>query len=192
MTRAKWYSRPILLFETIYVRFLASLLLTVFLSLLYFPQAKGESMMDWSNNLEESLDNEARRLTEILNELGRIGKILEESATRVDPEAPEEELLKVITLEINRTRVPGFCAYNLAEEALSLLKLLSVRIALLERNKEKSRDAKLQRKLDNLKEIINETEPKVRQTIEQMKPWSGMEGKKIAEAIAARAAARRK
>ncbi len=179
------------LFKATSIKFLASLLLTVILSLSYFTQAKGESMMDWSSSLEKSLDNEARRLSEILDEIGLIGKILEDSAIRVDPKAPQEELLKSITIEIKRTRVPGFCAYNLAEEAFSLLKLLSARIALLERDKGKSRDANLQRKLDSLKEIINYAEPNVRETVEQMMPWSSMDGKKIAEAIAARAAAKK-
>ncbi|MBS3920890.1 MAG: hypothetical protein KG012_18615 [Deltaproteobacteria bacterium] len=146
-------------------------------------------MMDWSNNLEKSLYNEARRLSEILTEMGLIGKIFEDSANRIDPKAPQEELLKSIALEI---RVPGFCAFNLAGEALSLIKLLSVRIAMIESGEGKSRDANLQRKLDNIKEIINEAEPNVRQTLEQMTPWSSMDGKKIAEAIAERAAAKKK
>lgn len=146
-------------------------------------------MMDWSINLEKSLYNEARRLSEILTEMGLIGKIFEDSANRIDPKAPQEELLKSIALEI---RVPGFCAFNLAEEALSLIKLLSVRIAMIESGEGKSRDANLQRKLDNIKEIINEAEPNVHQTLEQMTPWSSMDGKKIAEAIAERAAAKKK
>lgn len=153
--------------------------------------AKGASIMDWSDNLEDSLDKEARRLSEILDEMGLIGKIFEDSAVRVDPKAPKEELLKSITLEINRTRVPGFCAYNLAEEALSILKLLSVRIAYLEREGA-SRDANLMKKLDKLKEIINDAEPKVRQTIEEMASWKNLDGKEIAEAIAERAAAKKR
>jgi hypothetical protein len=144
--------------------------------------------MGWNSSVEESLDNEARRLSEVFGELGQIGKILDQSATRIDPKAPEQELTEKLALEVNRTRVPGFCGYHLAEECFSLLKLLSVRIALLERDEKKSRDTNLKTKLTTLKKVIDDSKSKIRRTIEEMKPWSNLEGERIAEAIAARAA----
>jgi hypothetical protein len=147
---------------------------------------------EWSANSEKSFENEARRLTEILDELGQIGKILEEFTTRLNPEAEREELLKQIALYMNRMKVPGFCGYTLAQEAFLLMQLLSVRITLLSRDQEKSQDAELATKLETARKTIDEAEPFLRQTIEEMEPWGEMNQERIIEAIIQRARARRK
>ena len=169
------------------MKILFTSLFCMFVYVLFASIVKAEAD-HWYKTFEAAIDSETRRLTQIMHELGEIGRILDESASRIDLSLPEKELMKQLTSEINTTRVPGYCAFNLGQEALSLLKLLSARVAWLDQKAEVT--VTLQQKLVEVEAIVNEAEPLVRKTIIDFDPWGSLESKKIVEAIAKRAASR--
>ena len=141
----------------------------------------------WSPD-ELALGKYIRRLSEVQEELSEIGKILQASADRVNPNQPQEQLLSQITNELNRVRIPGFCAYKLAEEGLALLRLISVKIMLLRQAYENEGNHAEVERMDQLGEQIeNSHEPLMLRTLEEMKPYSTMDAKKIIGSIPLRA-----
>ncbi len=148
--------------------------------------AISSDLRGWHLDFEKSLDSEAQRLTEILDELGEIGAILDASVARIRPDQTEEDLMQQIVKEINVTRIPGFVAYNLSQEGISLLSLLSVRAAWLE--KEGINSPQVKRKIEAIKKTIYDTEPLLREAIDVFEPWKNLDGEEIAEGIARRTA----
>ena len=138
---------------------------------------------------QKSLDYEARRLAEILDELGEIGTILDDSAARINTGQAEKDLMQQIAQEINVTRIPGFVAYNLSQEGITLLSLLSIRAASLE--KEGTNTPQLNQKIKIIKKRIYDAELMLRKAIKDFEPWKSLDGEKIAEGIAQRAAQRK-
>ncbi len=134
---------------------------------------------------ELALEKYIRRLSEVGEELGKIGRILERSADRVNPNLAEEQLTHQILDELNSIRIPGFCAYKLAEEGLILLNLISVKIILLRQAYEKAGNRPQIEKMRRLREHIETLhEPLMHTTLQEMRPYSTMDPKKIMESIA--------
>jgi len=86
----------------------------------------------------------------VQEELSEMGKSLQASADRVNPNQPQEQLLSQIRNETNKVRIPGFCAYKLAEEDLALLQLMSVKIILLRQAYENEGDRAEIERIDQL------------------------------------------
>lgn len=114
-----------------------------------------------NNNIENYL----RRLKEVLSELETIGKLFEGSS--------KEDIAELanIAQSINKLRVPGFCGYYLAQEGLSLLNLIAVSVV---NDKEKQKELK----------SLEELEPYLQRTLENMAKFKTLNGKDIIQDIA--------
>lgn len=155
----------------------------------HFKGKTTTKMVGVSNlNVEEAaLEKYVRRLSEVQDELSEIGTIFESSIASLDINASQHQLLEQITLAVNKIRIPGFCAYKLAEEGLVLLNLIAVGSLSLRKVYEQSGNSSQLKKLSHLQDLIDTTiEPLMRQTLEEMTPYSTMDGRKIIESIAAR------
>ena len=132
---------------------------------------------------EAILEKYVQRLSEVLQELGEIGKMFEESAAQINPRESETELMRQITNEVNQNRISGFCAYKLAEEGMALLSLIAIKAFSLKDMYEQSDDLTRQKKLTHLQNYVNEVEPIIRQTLNDMAPYNTLDSKKIVESM---------
>jgi hypothetical protein len=141
----------------------------------------GESAVNEYILDESALDRCIKRLIEVQEELGTVGIIFEDSAARMKKGWPEQEIEKRIVEEANRIRIPGFCAYHLAEEGMALLNLIALRVTLLRKGYTNSK--RLQ-KLTEMQKYVEEVEPFMRQTLKSMEAYSTLDAHKIVESIA--------
>lgn len=76
------------------------------------------------------LEQYTRRLQEVLEEAEEVGKHFDLAAMKAHFQvcSSDEDLRARIAPWVNEIRVPGFCAYALAEEGLTLLNLIAVRV----------------------------------------------------------------
>lgn len=133
--------------------------------------------------MEVLLEKEFRRLLEILEDLGHIGTELEKTGEIVNLKASEEVLGQQLVDHINVIRIPGYCAYQLTQEAIILLYLLAVKVQSLRPIYKKAGDSKNLKKLDEYEVAVNQAEPEIRRLIENLKPYSTLESKNIVESI---------
>ncbi|MFX0202192.1 MAG: hypothetical protein ACFFCW_39270 [Candidatus Hodarchaeota archaeon] len=130
---------------------------------------------------ESALDRCIKRLIEVQRELGRLGIIFEQSAARMEKGWPEQEIEKRIVEEANRIRIPGFCAYHLADEGMALLNLIALRITLLRKG---CANSKRLQKLTEMQEYAEEVEPFMRQTLKAMEPYNTLDARETIESLA--------
>jgi hypothetical protein len=133
--------------------------------------------------MEVLLEKEFRRLLEILADLGSIGTELEKTADTVNLKASEEQLARQLVDHINFVRVPGYCAYQLTQEAITLLYLLAVKIHSLRLLYKEEGDSRKLKKLNQYEDAVNQAEPEIHRAIESLKPYSTLDGKKLVESI---------
>lgn len=145
---------------------------------------------------ESALDRYARRLSEVEEELAELGKFLEEldesANERFDPSASEQETYTQVTEKVYNLRIPAFCAIKLAEEGLALLNLIAVRIASLRSIYEQSTSSPKLQKLADLKNHVDEVEPILRKTLDDLAPYSTLDARKIIESVCQRITTARK
>jgi hypothetical protein len=141
--------------------------------------------MNWFAELERMVDQDVRRLDEIVQELGTIGAFLQGLGEIAAVDAARPEQTEALARKIDLMTVPGFCAYTLSEQALALIKTLSARIAFLAAGKENT--VALADKLHRLQRLVSELEPHLDKTLDEMRPWRDLDGRAIAEAIVRRA-----
>jgi len=111
------------------------------------------------------------RLSEIHYELEEIGSVFTNSANHIKLDDSQDPLEQTAS-SMNNLRVPGYCAYKLAEEGLILIHLLSVRMGTLENSEELSEaESQYASKLDGIVEYIDEAEEKFNLTLESMTPY---------------------
>lgn len=139
--------------------------------------------MTWKEQMEVLLEKEFRRLLEILADLGSIGTELEKTADTVNLKASEEQLARQLVDHINFVRVPGYCAYQLTQEAITLLYLLAVKIHSLRLLYKEEGDSRKLKKLNQYEDAVNQAEPEIHRAIESLKPYSTLDGKKLVESI---------
>lgn len=141
--------------------------------------------------MEAALKKYHRRLSEVLEELGEAGKVFQETSARINLGAPESELVSRITNDVNKiVRIAGYCAYKLAEEGMALLSLIAIKSSLLKSICEQSGSSVSFHVQDYINKI-NDLEPMIRQTLDDMAPFSTLESRKIIESVCQRAATRR-
>ena len=89
-----------------------------------WPQSTGRPT---NENLPRyaSLDAHVQRFIEINEALGEIGTIFESVGAQTASGSSETDPLEQIAQSVNKLRIPGFFAYHLAQEALSLLNVIS-------------------------------------------------------------------
>ena len=137
--------------------------------------------------MEVLLDKEFRRLLEILEDLGHIGTELEKTPKIVkeifDLKASEDAKGQQLVDHINFVRIPGYCAYQLTQEAIILLYLVAVKIQSLRPIYEKEGDPRKLGKLDQYENTVNQAEPEIRCTMESLKHHSTLDSKNIVESI---------
>lgn len=129
-----------------------------------------------------NIENHVQRLIQIEDALGEIGKIFEDCAKTVP--SSDSDALNYIVDNINKLRIPGFLAYHLANEGISLLHIIT---ALCVINKESIRESSFG-KIDQVLKHIDEVELYLRKTLYDMEPYESMDAKKAIEVIATRIA----
>ena len=133
------------------------------------------------------LEKEFRRLLEILGDLGHIGTEFEKTPKMVKEisnlKAPEDVKSQQLVDYINFVRIPGYCAYQLTQEAMILLDLIAVKIQSLRLIYEKEGDPKKIGKLDQYENAVNQAEPEIRRAMDSLKHHGTLDGKKIVESI---------
>jgi len=114
------------------------------------------------------IENCIRRIMEISDELEAIGKIFENSHTFVNGST-----LETLSNSINELKIPGFCAFHLAQEGISLLNLTGVIIA-TNRASEKYNDEM---------KLLGVLEPLFLKPIGDMKIYKNLKTEEIFEGI---------
>ena len=132
---------------------------------------------------EPALDSCINRLIEVQEELGRLETIFGASSTQMEENVSEQEIERLIVKEVNRMRIPGFCAHKLAEEGIALLNLIAVRMILLRQIYEQSGNSAQVQKLTEMQKSIEEIEPLMHQTLEAMEKYKALDARKIIESI---------
>jgi hypothetical protein len=127
-----------------------------------------------------SLDSHVQRFIEISEALGEIGTIFESVDTKTASGSSESDPLEQISQSVNKVRIPGFFAYHLAQEALSLLNVIAASAALAKKDIEASE------RLKAALSKIEESEPTLRQTVYEMEPYKSMNANEAIQIIAAR------
>lgn len=132
-----------------------------------------------------ALESSFSRLREVCDECGRIGKFLDEVSESEVPIDPEK-----LVAEIESCRVPGFIGYKLAVEAVTLLELVSIRVAVIQTEDGRHRNGGRETNLAYMKRFVDEAEPLVRATLESMSIWKSLDGKRMVEKVAEKARTR--
>ncbi len=133
-----------------------------------------------------NLDKHFHRLIEIEEALGEIGSMFENTHTKLNTTGESIELQIADT--VNKLRIPGFFAYHLSQEGLSLLHILSATCAIAK----KDESYKNISYLDSIVSLIDEVEPILRQTLQDMEPYKNMNAKEAVEVLSIRFAQQKK
>ena len=104
---------------------------------------------------ESSLDAQVRRLSVTLEELEELKGVLgDSSAAAEEPASPLEA----------EPRIPGFCAWKLAEEAVALQGLIAARVDFIRKEQELSGSSFLLERADEVQAFLEqEAGPKIRE-----------------------------
>ena len=132
-----------------------------------------------------SLDAHIQRFIEINEALGEIGAIFESASAETAPGSSETDALEKMSQSFNNLMVPGFFAYHLAQEALSLRNVIAASATLAKEDVEASE------KITATLSQIEKSEPMLRQTIYEMEPYKSMDAREASEVIVARIAERK-
>jgi len=135
------------------------------------------SSFKYEDNIS-AIDRHMRRLLEIQDELGEMAPIFTDVSGQIDESSFD---LEDYVSTVNKLRVPGFYAYQLAEEGLLIIQLLAVRKTLISENDNKSeREEQYLVKLDGIEEYVNKTEEILNLTLNDMKPYRTLRGEDVA------------
>jgi hypothetical protein len=121
-----------------------------------------------------SLDAQARRLSDILQELGESTELLED----VGQSSSVEE----------GPKIPGFCAHKLAEEGAALLSLISFRVDCIQWDQERSGDCEPSARVKEVRDFIEqEAEPKIRAVLDRAGPYGELDVSELLASLEASA-----
>ncbi len=144
--------------------------------------------MIWQEQMETCLEKELKRLLEILEDLGHNAAEFEKNSITVksilnlqDPEVKSQQLVD----QLNFIRIPGYCAYQLTQEAVILLHLMSVKISSLRPIYKESGDSVKLAKLNQYEAAVNQVDPEIRRSIETLALFSTLDSRKIMDSIIA-------
>jgi hypothetical protein len=143
----------------------------------------GDAHMEDHKTLLKDLDKDLHRLVEIMERMGEIGAIFEQANAKTSPQSKSDALLHIED-SVNKVRIPGFFAYHLAQEGLSLVHVLAISCAIGKQSCGGSSE-----KLDGILKYIDEVEPGLRKAAHDMEPYIS---KNPIEALASRIAERRR
>jgi hypothetical protein len=136
-------------------------------------QDHGLALTAWNPATDEaSLDRCVRRLHEILEELGPIGAFFEKTGDVT----PGSSLAERTAAEMNRLRVPGYCAYKLTLEAWTLMELIAVRVVGLRQLYAQTTQSTKLAKLAEIQAITERVEPMLRTSLSEMEMYSSLDG----------------
>jgi len=124
-------------------------------------------------NAYSLLDTYMQRLSDVLDELGKIRTLFEESAGRIKERGSEEDVLNQVAEELARQRITGFRGFHLAREGVSLLSLISMNTAYLESSKELETEEQAE-KVRKATEYVKEVKPLLHETLEKMAPYESV------------------
>ncbi len=147
-------------------------------------QPESPSAPDYNPATDEpSLDRCVRRLREIAEELGPIGRFLEQSGERV---APGPDFANRFAAAAERLRIPGFCGYKLVVESWTLMELIAVRVIALRKvygEYGETGNARKMRKPDEIQAAMQEIESALRKTLASMEVYGSLDGNEQVEAM---------
>jgi hypothetical protein len=113
---------------------------------------------------EYSLDVQVKRVSEILEELGELRGLREEVE--------------------GDQRIPGYCAYKLAEEAAALTGLIAFRVDFMRKEYERSGDSRPLERAKEARDFLDqEAEPTIREFLGWTKPYSSLEASELLESV---------
>ena len=120
---------------------------------------------------EFSLDAQVRRISEILEELEELKGLLEDIGGGREPDAFDP-------------RIPGFCSTKLAEEAVALLGLLSLRVGFIRKEYEPSGRSESLDRANEIKAFLEqEAEPKIHEYLDWARPYAQLEVSEVLASI---------
>ena len=132
--------------------------------------------------LYPNLDKHFHRLLEIEEALAEIGAIFDRESAKASPQN-SSDALRYIANSVNKLRIPGFFAYHLAQEALSLLHIVAASCTIGKQSGGGSSE-----KIDRVLKHIDEVEPVLRTALYDMEPYKSMNAKEAIEVITTRIA----
>ena len=124
-------------------------------------------------NAPGRLDNYARRLLDVQEELGQIGKEFDDSADRIRKIAEDPHRSSVISTELKRQGITGFRAFHLDSEGIAILNLLNLVVSFLELEGSASPGIDAN-KLEKMKGYILRVEPVFMETLNKMDPYKAI------------------
>jgi len=130
---------------------------------------------------EQCLD----RLLEICDEAGKIGNFFTRPIG-ID-HSTQERLAETLTDWVNRSRVPGYCGFKLAEEGIILIQQITVCITVLREIYEKNGNSEGIAKLDQMKIYCDKFEPIILRSLDNLAPYQNLNGREIISAYMNRA-----
>jgi len=133
-----------------------------------------------------NLDKHFRRLIEIEEMLGEIGTFFDRKSANMPPQN-SSDALRHFADSVNKLRIPGFFAYHLAQEGLSLVHILAATCAICKQAAEGNTE-----KLDRVSKHIDEVEPVLGKALYDMEPYKSMNANDAIEVITARIADKEK
>jgi|SRR5690242_17956952 len=138
--------------------------------------------------MEVLLEKEFRRLLEILEDLGHIGTELEKSPEIVkeisDLTASEDVKGQQLVDHINFVRIPGYCAYQLTQEAIILLYLITVKTQIPSTDLQERRRCKKNRKIGSVSECCEPSRARNPSCDGKLEtPLHTLDSKKVVESI---------
>jgi hypothetical protein len=132
---------------------------------------------------EKLIEKYSTRLYDVLDELNEYSHIFQEHSKSINLVAPQDKFIENITTALNETKILGYTTFYLAQEAQALMMLLTLWIVPLE---EAYRDKVIldgKERLKPIKQIIQEAEPFINQTLKDMDQYGTLDTKKVIEAI---------
>ena len=135
---------------------------------------------------EFSLDAQVRRVSEVLEELGGLKGLLEDLEGDRQPDgSPTVPTEPAHPLEAD-PRIPGFCAHKLADEAVSLLGLISLRVDFIRKEQELSGSSVMLAKVNEVQGFLEqEAGPKIREHLDWARPYADLDASELLASIVA-------
>lgn len=133
---------------------------------------------------ESTLDAQVRRLSEILEELEELKGLLEDTGHDSQPQESSAAMTEPAHPLEAEPKIPGFCAWKLAEEASAVLGLISLKVDFIRKEQELSGSSFLLERVNEVQEFLEqEAQPKVRAYRDWAEQYSEVDASQLLNSI---------